>query len=75
MNDAQRYRMYAAECLSTAERRESAYRKLAFTMAACWLSLARQEEAVDGLLGNLRKSPPRPSAGSDFRLTHIAGRA
>jgi hypothetical protein len=50
VNDAQRYRMNAAECLSAAERRESPYRSPAFTIAAYWLSLARQQEAVDGLL-------------------------
>jgi hypothetical protein len=52
MNDAQRYRMNAAECLSAAERRQSPYRSFAFTMAAYWLSLARHQEAVESLLGN-----------------------
>jgi hypothetical protein len=50
MNDAQRHRMNAAECLSAAERRGSPYRSFAFAMAAYWLSLARQQEAIDGLL-------------------------
>jgi hypothetical protein len=52
MNDAQRYRINAAECLSAAERRQSPYRSCAFTMAAYWLSLARQQEAVESLLGD-----------------------
>jgi hypothetical protein len=52
MNDAQRYRMNAAECLSAAERRKSPYRGSALTIATHWLSLARQQEAVDGLLRN-----------------------
>jgi hypothetical protein len=52
MNDAQRYRENAAECLSAAERRGSPYRTLSFSLAAYWLSLARQQEAVDGIRGN-----------------------
>jgi hypothetical protein len=60
MNDAQRYRENAAECLSAAERRGSPYRTLSFRMAA-WLSLARQEEAVDGMRGNA--SEPAAAAG------------
>jgi hypothetical protein len=50
MNDAQRYRTNAAECLSAAERRGSPYRGLAFTMVA--LSLARQQMAFDELVAN-----------------------
>jgi hypothetical protein len=52
MNDAQRYRMNAAECLSAAERRQSPYRSFTFTMAPYWLSVARQQEAMDALLGD-----------------------
>jgi hypothetical protein len=52
MTDAQRYRMNAAECLSAAERRELPHHKFAFTIAAYWLLLARQQDAVDGLLGS-----------------------
>jgi hypothetical protein len=37
------------------ERRESAHRKLAFTIAAYWL--ARQQEAVDGVLGSGSEAP------------------
>jgi hypothetical protein len=50
MNDAQRYRMNAAECLSAAERCGPAYRDLTLAIAASWLSLARHQEAMDGLL-------------------------
>jgi hypothetical protein len=50
LNDAQRYRMNAAECLSAAERCEPPYRSLTLAIAASWLSLARQQEAMDGLL-------------------------
>ena len=50
MNDAQRYRMNAAECLSAAERCEPLYRGLTLAIATSWLSLARQQEAMDELL-------------------------
>jgi hypothetical protein len=52
MNDAQRYRMNAAECLSAVERCGRAYRGHTLAIAGAWLSLARQQEAVDELLGN-----------------------
>jgi hypothetical protein len=41
VNDAQRCRMNAAECLSAAERCDPAYRSLTLAIAASWLSLAR----------------------------------
>jgi hypothetical protein len=50
MHDSQRYRDNAAECLLAA--RDSCqwdYRKLNFSMAALWLALAGQDEAVDNL--------------------------
>jgi hypothetical protein len=50
MTDAQRYRMNAAECLSAAERCEPLYRGLTVAIAASWLSLARQQTAMDQLL-------------------------
>jgi hypothetical protein len=50
MDDVQRYRMNAAECLSAAERCGPAYRDLTLAIAASWLSLARHQEAMDELL-------------------------
>jgi hypothetical protein len=50
MNDAQRYRMNAAECLSAAERCGPAYRDLTLAIAESWLALARHQEAMDELL-------------------------
>jgi hypothetical protein len=50
MNDAQRYRENAAECLSAAERCEPAYRDLTVSIAETWLALARHQEAMDELL-------------------------
>jgi hypothetical protein len=62
MNDAQRHRRNAAQCLTAAEPRESPYRRLAFTIAAYWLALARQQKVVDDLLANCSALP---SASSD----------
>jgi hypothetical protein len=50
MKDARRYRVNAADCISAAERCELAYRDLTFAIAASWLSLARQQEAMVELL-------------------------
>jgi hypothetical protein len=50
MNDVERYRMNAAECILAAERCEPAYRDLTFALAETWLSLARHEEVMHGLL-------------------------
>jgi hypothetical protein len=56
MNDAQRYRMNAAECFSAAERRGTAYRDLTLAIADAWLSMARQQEAIDELLAILSET-------------------
>jgi hypothetical protein len=45
MNDAQRYRMNAAECLSAAEGCELPCRGLTLAIAESWLSLARLRHA------------------------------
>jgi hypothetical protein len=50
MDDAQRYRMNAAECLSAAERCGPGYRALTLIIAASRLTLARHQEAMDELL-------------------------
>jgi predicted Zn-dependent protease len=50
MNDVQRYRVNAQECLSAAERCEPAYRDLTISIAETWLALARHQDAMDGLL-------------------------
>jgi hypothetical protein len=50
MNDAQCYRMNAAECLSAAERCGPDYHDLTVCMAETWLALARHQDAMDGLL-------------------------
>jgi hypothetical protein len=50
MDDAQRYRTNAADCILAAQRSGPAYRDLTFAIAESWLSLARQQEAMDGFL-------------------------
>ena len=50
MDDARRYRMNAAECLSAANRCEPPYRGLILAVATTWHALARQDEAMDELL-------------------------
>jgi hypothetical protein len=48
MHDSQRYRYSAQECLMAAKEASApCYRKLRLSMASSWLSLARQEEAMD----------------------------
>jgi hypothetical protein len=42
--------MNAAECLSAVERCDPAYRALTRAIAACWVSLARQQMAMDQLV-------------------------
>jgi hypothetical protein len=65
MNDAQRYRMNAAKCLSTAERSGPSYHGLTIAIAASWFSLARQQEAMDELLAIWRKAHAGKSAPRD----------
>jgi hypothetical protein len=67
MNDAQRYRTNAAECLSAAERCGPPYRGLTLTIAASWLSLARQQIAMDELLAIWCKASSDPLADTSPR--------
>jgi hypothetical protein len=53
MHNSQRYRHNAAECLLAAQdASQPFYRKIRLSMAASWLSLARQDEAMDNLLAS-----------------------
>ena len=59
MRDSRRYRDSGAECLLNAqEAYQPYYRKLKLSMAASWLSLARQDEAIDNLLADLDMGNP-----------------
>jgi hypothetical protein len=66
MNDAQPYRMNAAECLSAAERCGPAYRDLTVSIAETWLALVRHEDAMDELLATWNKASSLYQAGSLF---------
>jgi hypothetical protein len=53
MIESKRYRNNAAECLSAAqEGRDSYYCQLNLSLAASWISLARQDEATAVLLAS-----------------------
>ncbi len=53
MRDSRRYHDCAAECLLNAQEAcQPYYRKLRLSMAVSWLSLARQDEAMDDLLAS-----------------------
>jgi hypothetical protein len=67
MNDAQRYRVNAAECLSAAERCGPAYRDLTVSIAETWLALARHQEAMDELLANWSE-PQSATAPTPIRV-------
>jgi hypothetical protein len=56
MNDARRYRLNAAECLSASETCGPRYRGLTLDIATSWLSLARQAEAEDELVASWGKA-------------------
>jgi hypothetical protein len=50
MRDSQRYRSNAADCLLAAQDSCQPHdRKLRLSMVVSWLSLARRDEAMDGL--------------------------
>jgi hypothetical protein len=71
MHDSQRYRDRAAECLlASQEACQPYYRKLHLSMAASWLSLARQDEAIDNLLAtswNLVPDPQTCVSGNGYK--------
>ena len=59
MCDSRRYRSNAAECLlASYEARQPCYGKLNFSMAALWLALAGQDEAIDNLLASWDMAEP-----------------
>jgi hypothetical protein len=64
MHDSRRYRYNAAECLLAAQAAcQPHYRKLRLSMAASWLSLARQDEAMDNLLASWDTDEPVKTEG------------
>jgi hypothetical protein len=76
MDDAQRYLTNAAECLSAAERCQPPYRGLTLAIGTSWLSLARQQEAVDELLAiwsRAHSTTPSASSGQHFQYPRTPG--
>jgi hypothetical protein len=67
MNDAQRYRMNAAEILSAVERCAPPYRGLTLAIAASWVSLAWQQIAMDELLAIWTQASTDKLAGTSPR--------
>jgi hypothetical protein len=75
MHDSQRYRFNAAECLLAAqEEGQFCTRKLRLSMASSWLSLARQDEAVDNLQANWETAEPvKPDRLRPLSQTFVSG--
>ena len=64
MHDSQRYRSNASECLlASYEASQPCYGKLNFSMAALWLALAGQDEAIDNLLASWDIAEPVKTDG------------
>jgi hypothetical protein len=64
MADSRHYRDKAAECLLAAQEAcQPYYRKLRLSMATSWLSLARQDEAMDNLLASRDTAKPVKTDG------------
>jgi hypothetical protein len=65
MHDSRRYRDSAAGCLLAAQEAcQPYYRKLHLSMAASWLSLARQDEAIDNLFASWDMAAPVKTDGN-----------
>jgi len=59
MRDSKRYRSNAADCLMAAQDAcRPGNRGIHLSMAASWLSLARQDEAMDHLLASWETAKP-----------------
>ena len=66
MYDSQSYRDNAAHCLLAAQEAcQPHFRKLRLSMAISWLSLARQDEAMDNLLASQDTAQPEALVGSN----------
>jgi hypothetical protein len=59
MNDSKHYRSNAVDCLMVAQDAcQPGNRGIHLSMASSWLSLALQDEAMDGLLSNWEVAKP-----------------
>jgi hypothetical protein len=68
MHDSERHRSIAADCLSEAYGgRQPGHRNLNLFVAAAWLSLARQGEAIENVIASWN-TPKVPERLSFFRV-------
>jgi hypothetical protein len=73
MHDSRRYRDSAAECLLAAQAPcQPYYRRLRLSMAASWLSLARQDEAMDNLLASGNTANPVKTNGQASSFSRVS---
>ena len=75
MHGSQHYRSNASECLlASYEANQPCYGRLNFSMAALWLALAGQDEAIDDLLVRWGIAEPIETDGIVWlpRGTHTA---
>jgi hypothetical protein len=63
MHDSQRYRYNAAECLLASRSMPTILPQTSSLMAASWLSLAQQDEAMDILLARWDTAEPVKTDG------------
>ena len=63
MNNSQRYRLNAADCLLAAKKCRSDYRGLLVSTAALWHALARQDDAIEELLASWDAAEPAHETG------------
>ena len=64
MHNSQRYRSNASErLLASYEASQPCYGRLNFSMAALWLALAGQDEAIDNLLASWGIAEPTETDG------------
>jgi hypothetical protein len=70
MSNARRCRAIAVEYLLV-DRCEPSYRKLNLTMAALWLSLAREDEMAENLLANWDAAEPVVTGGLAQRASLV----
>jgi hypothetical protein len=65
MDDARRYRLNAAECLSVATKCHSDYRSLLLSISAAWHALALQDEVTRDLLASWGMAAPADETGEN----------
>jgi hypothetical protein len=73
MHESERYRSNAADCLSEAyDAGQPDHRNLNLFTAAAWLSLAREDEAIESVIAS-RNTPKVPEARTAFIFQGVLG--